>query len=343
MTIDAHCHYIPPAFLDLVRRDGARLGQCLEPGPGEGAATLAPSGLAVTPLFTDLDAQRAEMDASDVTVRVLSPPPQLFLYAVDAGAMAEACRVVNDATAEAVASANAKRAAAATADAEGEGVARFAAWALRPLQDPQGAAREAERAVRSLGMRGLYIGSNVNGRGLDAAELAPVWEAAERLDVPILVHPWEPAGADRLRDFHLTVLAGFLFDTTIQVVRLIFSGTLDRFPGLTFVLCHAGGYAIPLAGRIRRECAVTPSAAAALKAPLRDYLRRFAYDTIGLDAAYLRHVIETVGVDRFVLGSDRPFGLGDPDPVGSVRALDLPPADRDAIFAGNARRLLRLA
>ena len=92
----------------------------------------------------------------------------------------------------------------------------------------------------------------------------------------------------------------------------------------------------------RDECAITPGMAAALKAPLADYLRRFAYDTIALDARYLRHVIETVGADRFVLGSDRPFTLGDPDPVGSVRALDLPAADRDAICAGNACRLLRI-
>ena len=326
MTIDVHCHYIPPAYLELVRREGARMGVRLEPGEGQGTLAVGTARLAVTSAFTDLAVQRAEMDASGVALRLLSPPPQLLGYGMDAGVAGEASRLINDATAEAV----------------GRSGDRFAAWALAPLQDPGRAAREAERAVGRLGLAGLYIGSNVNGRGLDSTELYPLYEAAEHLDAPILVHPWEPPGAGRLHDFHLAALAGFLFDTTIQAVRLIFSGTLDRFPRLTFVLCHAGGYLIPLAGRIRRECAVTPSMGAALKAPLANYLRRFAYDTIGLDAGYLRHVIETVGADHFVLGSDRPFGLGDPDPVASVRALDLPPAERDAIFAGNARRLLRI-
>jgi aminocarboxymuconate-semialdehyde decarboxylase len=325
-TIDAHCHFLPPAYLDLVRRDGARLGVGLEWIAGRPAFVTGSIRVPITPLFIDLAAQQEEMDTSGVGVRVLSPPPQLFQYAVDRGKMAEVCRLVNDATAEAIA----KR---------GD---RFAAWALLPLQDPVAAAREAERAVRSLDMRGLYIGSNVSGRGLDAPELHPVYEAAQALDVPILIHPWEPAGMERLGEYSLLALAGFLFDTTIQTVRLIFSGMLDRFPRLTFVLCHAGGYLIPLVGRIRRECAVTASMGAALKRPLTEYLRQFAYDTIGLDPRYLRHVIETVGVDRFVLGSDRPFPLGDPDPVETVRALELPAADRDAIFAGNARRLLRL-
>lgn len=323
MTIDVHCHYIPPAYLDFVRTDGARLGLSVEPGAVAGTVRLGPSRVDVTPLFTDLAEQQAEMDASGVSFRILSAPPQLFLYGLDGGAMAEVCRVVNDATATAVTQRR----------------DRFAAWALLPLQDPAAAAREAERAVRTLGMRGLYIGSNVNGRGLDAPELSPVWETAQHLGVPILVHPWNPPGADRLRDFTLLQLTGFLFDTTVQVVRLIFSGTLDKFPHLTFVLCHAGGYTIPLMGRMRREAAVTPSMGAALQAPLRHYLRRFFYDTIGLDPAYLRHVFEAVGPDRFVLGSDRPFGLGDPDPVDSIRAVGLPPADRDAIFEGNARRL----
>ncbi len=324
MTIDVHCHYLPPAYLDLVRREGSRMGVRLEPGEGHGTLVLGRVRLPVTPAFADLGVQRAEMDAAGVARRVVSPPPQLFGYGMDPAAAAQACAVVND----------------ATADAVGTAGDRFAGWAMVPLQDPAAAAREAERAVRGLGLRGLYIGSNVKGRGLDAPELSPVYEAAEGLEAPILVHPWEPPGAERLQDFHLTALAGFLFDTTVQTVRLIFGGTLDRFPRLTFVLCHAGGYLIPLAGRIQRECAIAPSMATALKAPLADYLRRFAYDTIALDARYLRHVIETVGADRFVLGSDRPFALGDPDPVGSVRALDLPMADRHAILAGNARRLL---
>lgn len=325
-TIDAHCHFLPPAYLDLVRRDGACLGLGLEWIAGQPTFVTGSVRVAVTPLFTDLDAQQGEMDAAGVGLRVLSPPPQLFHYAVAGGTMAEVCHLVNEATAEAIAP-------------RGD---RFAAWALLPLQDPAAAVREAERAVRALGLRGLYVGSNVNGQGLDAPELYPVYEAAQSLGVPILIHPWEPAGGERLGEYSLLALAGFLFDTTIQTVRLIFSGTLDRFPRLTFILCHAGGFLIPLVGRIRRECAVTASMGAALKRPLAEYLRRFAYDTIGLDPRYLRHVVETVGADRFVLGSDRPFPLGDPDPVGSVRALDLPAGDRDAIFAGNARRLLRL-
>jgi aminocarboxymuconate-semialdehyde decarboxylase len=198
---------------------------------------------------------------------------------------------------------------------------KFDGWAFLPMQDPDAAANELRRAVRKLELIGGYLPSNVKGRYLDSEEFASIFEAAAELDVPLMVHPSNPPGRERMGDYELAVVSGYLFDTTLNIFHMIFGGLVDRHPKLRLCCTHLGGFAPFLRARMQRELDTNPALAARLKRPLSAYLRSIYYDTISFDPVYLRAAINSDGVDpaHLVLGSDTPFPLGEPDPVGFIR------------------------
>jgi len=186
--------------------------------------------------------------------------------------------------------------------------------------DPEAAADELRRAVRNLGLIGGYLPSNVKGRYLDSEEFAPIFEAAVQLDVPLIVHPSNPPARDRTGDYELAVVSGYLFDTTLNIFHMIFGGLFDRYSGLRLCCTHLGGFAPLLRARMQRELDTNPGLAARLKRPLTAYLQSIYYDTICFEPAYLRAALESDAIDpaHLVLGSDTPFPLGEPDPVGFI-------------------------
>ena len=195
-------------------------------------------------------------------------------------------------------------------------------------------------------LRGGYMPSNVKGRYLDNAEFAPIFAAATELDVPLFVHPSNPPARERMADYELAVVAGYLFDTTLNIFHMIFGGLLDRYPTLQLCCTHLGGYALMLRARMQREIDTNRDLRMRLKRPLDEYLRSIYYDTICFDPAYARSVIEGGTVDRthLVLGSDTPFPLGEPDPVGFVgRSFgNTAPDLADMILRRNAREFLKI-
>jgi aminocarboxymuconate-semialdehyde decarboxylase len=202
------------------------------------------------------------------------------------------------------------------------------------------------RAVRELGLVGGYLPSNVGGRYLDGAEFSPVFAAASELDVPLFIHPSNPPARERMPDYELAVVAGYLFDTTLNIFNMIFGGLLDRYPGLRLCCTHLGGYALMLRARMQRELDTNPALATRLKKPLTEYLRSIYFDTICFEPAYLRSVVEDHAVDsgRLLLGSDTPFPLGEPDPVGFVERSFGATAPKLAadVLQGNAADFLRI-
>jgi aminocarboxymuconate-semialdehyde decarboxylase len=197
---------------------------------------------------------------------------------------------------------------------------RFQGWAYLPMQDPQAAASELLRAVKALGLIGGYVPSNVSGRYLHADEFQQIFRTAEELDVPLLVHPSNPPGRERMGDYELAVVAGYLLDTTLNIFHMVFGGLLDRYPGVRLCCTHLGGYAPLLLARMQRELDTNPQLASRLKRPLRAYLRALYYDTICFEPCYLRAAADSEAVDptHLLLGSDTPFPLGEPDPVGFI-------------------------
>jgi aminocarboxymuconate-semialdehyde decarboxylase len=221
---------------------------------------------------------------------------------------------------------------------------RFEGWAFLPMQDPEAAAGELRRAVTTLGLRGGYLPSNVKGRYLDSPEFSPIFAAATDLDVPLFVHPSNPPARERMANYELAVVAGYMFDTTLNVFHMIFGGLFDRHPGLRLCCTHLGGYAPLLHARMQRELDTNPELAARLKRPLIDYLRAIYFDTICFEPAYARSVVESNVADpaHLLLGSDTPFPLGEPDPVGFIeRSFGVSAPDlADKILHRNAMAFL---
>jgi aminocarboxymuconate-semialdehyde decarboxylase len=324
-TIDIHAHFVPEEYLRLIEAEGEPYGVSLRPSPNGpmivvGRATIGP----ITAHYHDLDLRLKTMDAKGVAIHALSLMPPMVYWA-DGALGVRLGRIVNDALAEA---------ARAHPD-------RFVGLATLPLQDPEAALTELERAVTELGCRGIYLGTNVRGKELTDPLFLPVFERIDALGVPIFLHPLNVIGSQRLTSYYLHNLLGNPFDTAVAAANLIFSGLLDRFPNLDICLPHAGGAFPYLIGRInhgwkvRQECK-------AMKKPPSSYLRRFTYDTISHAPESLRYLINLVGADRVMLGSDYCFDMGYERPVKVVTSLKLSRADQKKILGGNATRLLRL-
>ena len=327
-AIDVHAHFYPERFLAAVETWGAPFGARVDRSDPRGPVLVAP-GTPTRPLeprFFDLPARLRSMDRQGVEVQALSLTIPMVYWA-DGAAGHRVARAFNDAASEAH---------AAYPD-------RFVGCATLPMQDPPRAAQELERASGLPGIRAVYLGTNVTGRELSDPAFFPIFERCQALKLPVLLHPITVIGAERLQPFYLHNLLGNPFDTAVAAAHLVFGGVLDRLPQLQVCLPHAGGALPYLAGRLQRGQRVRPEAQKAARRPVRTYLRRFSYDTISHDPRALRYLIDTVGADRVMLGSDFCFDMGYERPIQVVTGLrGFRQADQARILRGNAQRLLRL-
>lgn len=314
-TIDIHGHLYPRPFLDYLDRHGIEFGL-----PGLPFVRF--------PKLWDVEEHLRDMDEARIDVMVLS----LGCPGADAAEgrrSVDLARVYNDAIAEVVA----------------ERPDRFLALAAVPLQEPAAAADELERAVRELGLCGGHVFTNVRGRFLDDPEFWPVYEAAEALGVPLLVHPTTPVcrtGADR---YGLMISVAFLVDTTMTASRLVLSGTLERFPRLDLALSHLGAVLPYILPRLDIETETQGEHVEGFELGIdalpSEYFTRFYIDTVSHHAPAYRCAIETWGVDRILLGSDYPYSRWERT-VGAIEELGLDEDDTERILGGNTKRLLGL-
>ena len=327
-AIDVHAHFYPERFLAAVETWGAPFGARVDRSDPRGPVLVAP-GTPTRPLeprFFDLPARLRSMDRQGVEVQALSLTIPMVYWA-DGAAGHRLARAFNDAASE-----------AHTAHPD-----RFVGCATLPMQDPPRAAQELERASGLPGIRAVYLGTNMNGRELSDPAFFPIFERCQALKLPVLLHPITVIGAERLQPFYLHNLLGNPFDTAVAAAHLVFGGVLDRLPQLQVCLPHAGGALPYLAGRLQRGQRVRPEARKAARRPVAAYLRRFGYDTISHNPRALRYLIDTVGADRVMLGSDFCFDMGYERPVQVVTGLrGFRQADQARILRGNAQRLLRL-
>jgi aminocarboxymuconate-semialdehyde decarboxylase len=194
--------------------------------------------------------------------------------------------------------------------------------------------------MSKLGLDGAMIGSNVEGKNPDDPSFEPVWATAAELNALMMIHPGHVAGADRLRNYYLTNLIGNPLDTTIAAACLIFGGVLARYPKLSFVMVHGGGFIPYQGGRWVHGWHVRPEPKVHLKESPAPYLDRFLYDTILHSKTSLEFLVSSVGAARVFLGSDYPYDMGTMECVRQVRALAIAPADRDLILGGHAAAIL---
>lgn len=305
MNIDVHAHYLPPACDDL--RDG--------PG-SSGAANERDS-------MSDLAQRIRDMDERDIDVQLLSVAPGL------AHPDLATARRLNDATADAIAVYS----------------TRMAGLATVPLDDPEDAARELERAVKELGFRGLEVLTNYKGENLDSPRYTPLFKKMVELDVAALVHPSNVMGRrDRLAAHFMANLIGNPTDTAVAAASLVFGGVMREMPELKFVLSHGGGTCPILAARWEHAWQLSLVEDSAIDQPPSEYLKLLYFDTVLHSPDLLDNLIRQFGADRIVLGSDYPAGMGNFTPAAALAAVTgLTDAQRDAIAHRNASEIFGLA
>lgn len=327
--IDFHAHLIPPKLIETIRRRGAEFG--VESGGTDAAPTIRLESSSWTkpiPLPLSRIAERIEtMDRQGIDMQVMAPWIDFSGYTMPAALGERFSELQNETIAEVVAS---------RPD-------RFLGAATVPMQDPQAAIRVLDRALAA-GFRSVQVATYFGGtRFLDDPALDPFWAAAEERGVLVYFHPYDEQPPNGTKDYFLHNVVNYPLQTAIAIPRMIFGGVFQRFPRLKVCFPHGGGYLPYQFGRIRRAAVVRPEPKVHGYAgdPL-DEMKHFYFDTIVHNPASLRFLAEMVGTDRLVMGSDYPFDMNDPDPVGTVRA-GLPEAAHAAVMGGTAASLLGLS
>ncbi len=324
-AIDTHAHWYPVEWLRLFEKDGAKEGASLERNGLKYTVRTDRIVNAFDEEFVDLDLRLAGMARQGVDVHALSLTAPMVYWASPAFGLA-----LSQAYNDAVSAAHVRH------------PDRFVGLAMVPMQAPALAVREMERAAKLPGMRGQYVGTNVNGADLDEKRFWDVYAKAEELGWTMFLHPLDTVGRERTTRYYLKNLIGNPYDTGVAAAHLIFGGVLDAFPKLEVNLPHAGGTFPWLIGRWDHGTRVRPELRHMKKMP-SEYLRRFTYDTIGHNDQINLDLVRLVGADRVVLGSDYCFDMGLTDPVGTVERLSaLSDAERDLILGATAAKLLRL-
>lgn len=335
MAIDPHTHILPMGFLDDLRK--GRLGSALSIEKKDGKEYMAFEGTIfgkerrwhnnLNPPYYDVDIRLNAMKNMGVERQVLSVSPFMTLYALDAGLNKELSASINDGL---------------TTLTE-KHPDQFSCMAQVPLQDPEAAVAELERAVKN-GHIGVQIAANVAGENLDLPELDVFWAKAVALDIPIFIHPQgQAASPERLGSYYMRNFIGNPLDTTIAVSCLIFGGVLDRFPDIKFYLSHVGGFVPWIRGRWQHGYGERDEPKVNGAKEPEYYFGKFYYDTIIHNADAFVYAAETLGADRILYGTDYPADMGYHQPAKDIPGLSrLPEADQEKILTSNAKKLYKL-
>ena len=326
-SIDIHAHFFPQEFLDIVKREGGPGGLKVDTSDPDGPVIdfRGRRGKPLEARFIDIDARIASMDEQGVDVHALSLTTPMVYWA-DGALASRLSRAFNDACS-----------AAHKAHPE-----RLFGLAMIPMHHADRAIAELERAIELPGIRGVYMSTRIDGRDLSHESFTPVFERIAALGLPVFLHPTGVVDPQRLARFYLVNLIGNPTESAIAASHLIFGQVLDKFPDLVVCLPHGGGSFPYLVGRIQHGWGVREECRHLLSGPI-SYLRRFHYDTVTHSAAALSYLIDLVGADRVMLGSDFCFDMGYERPIEVVTEHPgLDETDKARILGGNAAALLRI-
>jgi aminocarboxymuconate-semialdehyde decarboxylase len=330
-TIDIHCHLATPASREPVASHRRPQDEPYDYFMGQDSkdrnAVMYP---AIAESLTNPAARIEHMDRMGVDLQGLATFVSEYAYWAPARAGAEASRIQNDNLAATVA----------------DNPNRFVGMgATVPMQDIDLAIAEMDRAIDDLGFKGLQIGGTIDGHNLDEPRFRPFWAAVDAKGVPVIIHPSGYPESHRFGSYFLTNCIGNPLETMVAATRMIFSGLFEEHPAIKLVLLHGGGYLPFYCARADHTWEVRPEARARIPDhPPSHYMKRLFYDTMVFQPLYLRHLIEVVGVDRVMLGTDFPFDMAEVDPRGLIAATEgITDEDRAEISGGNAMRLFGLS
>jgi aminocarboxymuconate-semialdehyde decarboxylase len=328
-TIDVHWHHVPKAFADsIVSGELPIAGQVVTKDDGSALVKMDNGFKQPLPSFlTDPETIITDLDAAGVDVACASIAPPLSHLDCDPQIALGVSRAINDAYAEV-----------------GEKYdGRIIPLANLPLQDVDLALQELKRVVTEYGFKGVQVGSNIDGRNLGDEALFPFWEQVRELDLFVFSHGLSPLGPERMSEHELKNFVGLPIDTAVSVGSMVFGGVYERLPGLKVCYSHGGGTFPCLVGRWDhgyRE-RLSKEADTAIRMP-SEYLVDIYADSLNHDPAGLRYLVERLGEDQVLLGSDHPFDMGEADPIGKVKAAIEDQAVVDKIVGGTAAKLLDL-
>ena len=329
-SVDIHAHTTPQALFAAVDSGSDWHTINLERNAkGQEMLVIGPQRAAIAPKMRFSPEMRiADMDSLGVDVQVLSTHSALYNYHLDIDVTTATSKEANDEVAEMV----------------NERPDRFAGLATLPMQDVGAAISELERSVATLGLKGAMIDDKVNDRTYDDPAYLPFFKAAERLGALIFFHQsGETIVSQRTTKYHLPNTVGNLADRTLTFAALVFGGVMDACPNLKVCFSHGGGYACFGIGRMDRGWQVRSEARATLANPPSSYLDRFYYDCLTHSESALRYLIDSVGADRVVLGTDWPFDMGIDWPVSWIMGMTgLTDEEKDLILGKNLEKLLGL-
>ncbi len=330
-TLDIHCHFFPQAYLDAVRQPNTLRSRIERRDDGR-EHLICPGNFdhPLVPSLSEAEQMIADMDKTGIDLAAISSAPPTLSYWADAADARALAPRLNDSIAARVA----------------QYPDRFLGLATVPLQDIAASIHEARRAVNELGLHGFMIGSNVGGKNLNHPDYFPFFETIAELDVPLFIHPYIPPGEERMQDYYLHNLLGMVAETGLAIASIIYGGVLERLPTLKIVFAHAGGVFPYIVGRMdhgykvrRVECT------AAIPHPPSHYMPQVYFDCMSFNDRALRYLVDQVGADRVLLGSDYPFDMGPiGGPVAEVQANPLlTDAEKRQICSGTAATLFNLA
>jgi len=328
MRVDFHTHIIPEEFPDFVEKYGDGRWPLLEKTCSCGANIMIEGNLfrEVTDQVWSPERRIENMDKEGVDIQVLSPIPLTFSYWAEAEAAEEMSKIQNEYIAETVK----------------KYPTRFIGLGTVPLQDADTSIREMERCVKELGLKGIEIGTNVNGNNLDDPSFTEFFEKAEEWEVPLFIHPWESLGLDRMPRHNFMYTISYPSETALAAASLIKGAVIEKFPNLKICLAHGGGSFPFILPRLDQGWNVWPDLRKISKLP-SPYTKNFYFDSLMCDPVTLQYRIYRFGSDKIVMGSDYPFLLREIVPGKVVDdTIELTDEERKAILGMNALAFLNV-
>lgn len=321
-SIDIHTHILPKTWPDLREKYGYGGFIRLEHHTSCSARMMKDDEFfrEVQDNTWDPEVRIKECNHTNVNVQVLSTVPVMFSYWAKPEHTLDLSRFLNDHIAEVVHT---------YPD-------RFAGLGTLPMQDPDMAMAELERC-KELGLLGVQIGTHVNNTNLNDPSIFAVFEAAQDLGQCIFIHPWEMMGAKHMSKYWMPWLVGMPAETSRAITSMIFGGVFEKLPKLRVAFAHGGGSFPATIGRIEHGFNVRPDLCAVdNNVNPREYLGKFYLDSLVHDESILKYIVELMGEDKIILGSDYPFPLGEHQPGQLIRRAGLSKETQGKILADNA-------
>ncbi|MED1918906.1 amidohydrolase family protein [Brevibacillus sp. DP1.3A] len=328
MRVDFHTHIIPEDLPNLAERFQGERWPVLHRTCTCGANIMVGGKVfrEVTDQVWDPQKRIHDMQREGVDMQVLSPIPVTFSYWAPAAEAEVMARIQNDFIAETV----------------NQHPNHFIGLGTVPLQDTEAAIREMDRCMHELGLRGIEIGTNVNGNNLDDPGLIPFFDMCQTWDVPLFVHPWETLGRERMPRHNLMYTVGMPSETALAAASLILGGVIEKFPRLKICFAHGGGSFPYILPRLDQGWKVWPHLRLTDQPP-SVYAKQFYFDSLTYDPLNIQYMIKRFGENKIMMGSDYPFLLRE-TPPGEVidHTLELTDGQKRALLGENALCFLNI-